>query len=714
MEKKDDVLVLIVDDEKTMCTLLQRILDKAGYESRVAMSGEEALECLAREVFSVVLCDINLPGISGLEVLRQGRQRPADPAFVMVTALSDRETALLALQRGACGYIVKPFTAEEVQIQLEIALHLRTMEIESSLTRQELEELVAERTAELSRKIEEQKETEESLFVALQKVKEVEEENRLALNHLQTIIQSIPYPFYVVDVSNYQLVMANTAASPDGSWVGQTCHALTHQRDTPCRCEEHCCPLQEVVRTGKPVVVEHLHRRPDGSEAWFEVHGNPLFDMGGKVVQLIEFSIDIDERKKAEHALRESEQRQRAILDAVQTGVLLIDPEDHRIVESNPAACRMFGAEREEVVGQVCHRFICPAEQEKCPVTDLGQKVDNSERVLLTRDGRKLPILKTVASVTLGDRSYLLESFVDISGQKEAEASLKQALAESRRLAAELESTYADLQATHETVLHQEKLASVGQLAAGVAHEINNPMGFITSNLSTMRKYLERLTAFLGRQQEAVDRLLPDTERTALVEERRSLKIDAMLADLPGLLDESLDGAERVRVIVQNLKNFSRGDAAVWAMADINQCLETTLSIVWNELKYKATVEKDYGELPLTFCSPQQLNQVFMNLLVNGAQAITGQGTIRIRTESHDASILVTIADTGCGMSLETCKRIFEPFFTTKEVGRGTGLGLSIAYDIVRAHHGEISVVSEPGRGTIFTVRIPVQQENGK
>ncbi|MDD5760364.1 MAG: response regulator [Desulfobulbaceae bacterium] len=713
MEAVNPTSVLIVDDDENICALLQRILEAAGHSCKKATTGEKALDILAQESFAVVLCDINLPGLSGLEMLSRGRQRPEPPAFVMVTALRDREVAVNALNKGACGYIVKPFSSDEVLIQIEVALHLRTMELENCHIQQNLEELVNERTAELSLLIAEQRETEKSLLATLEKLKISETANRINLTHLQTIIQSIPYPFYVVDVSNYSLLMANIAASPDGAWLGKTCHALTHHQDTPCNSDKHACPLQEVVATGKPVLVEHLHARGDGSEAYYEVHGYPLFDEKGKVIQLIEFSIDINDRKKAERVLKENEQRLKDILDGVQTGVMIIDPATHRIVEINPAACRMFMSERHTVTGQLCHRFICPAEEGQCPVTDLGRQVDNSERVLLTKNGGKLPILKTVTQISLGGSPYLLESFVDISGQKAAEEQLKKALGESQRLAAELEHAYSDLKTSQAKILQQEKMATIGQLAAGVAHEINNPMGFITSNLNTLVKYLDKLTGFINRQQEVVHLLGADSELAkTLHEERKKLKIDIILEDLPYLIDESLDGASRVRTIVQNLKNFSRVNETAMTMADLNECIETTLTIVWNELKYKATVEKEYGNLPLTYCNPHQLNQVFMNLLVNAAQAIEKKGKIKITTAVEGNWIKTTITDDGTGMTQETSRHIFDPFFTTKEIGKGTGLGLSIVYDIVKAHNGDISVASKMGEGTTFTVTIPIVESD--
>lgn len=268
----------------------------------------------------------------------------------------------------------------------------------------------------------------------------------------------------------------------------------------------------------------------------------------------------------------------------------------------------------------------------------------------------------------------------------------------------ELQKAYSELKAAQSQLLQSEKMASVGQLAAGVAHEINNPMGFIISNLGTLGKYVERLKEFMRIQ---AGFITPEKSEE-LEESRKRLKIDYIIEDTGSLLKESLDGAERVKRIVQNLKSFSHIDEAEWKISDINAGIENTINIVWNELKYKATVKKEYGDIPMTKCNPGQLNQVFMNILVNAAHAIEKQGEIAIKTWHEGNNIFVSISDTGKGIPQENISRIFEPFFTTKDVGKGTGLGLSIAYDIVKKHNGDIIVESEVGKGTNFTVKIPV------
>ncbi|MGV1099806.1 sensor histidine kinase [Thiovibrio sp. JS02] len=250
-------------------------------------------------------------------------------------------------------------------------------------------------------------------------------------------------------------------------------------------------------------------------------------------------------------------------------------------------------------------------------------------------------------------------------------------------------------------VFQQEKLASVGQLAAGVAHEINNPIGFITSNLGSLKKYIAKLVEYVAA-------VSADMERSELRQLEKKLRLDFVVKDIRALVDESIEGTERVREIVQNLKSFSRVDEVKFKEADINECLENTIKIIWNELKYKAKVVKALGEVPPIRCYPQQLNQVFMNLLVNAAQAIEKEGVITLRSWREGEHVFVSVSDTGQGIPAENVNKLFEPFFTTKEAGKGTGLGLSIAHEIIKKHHGRIEVASEVGKGSTFTVALPI------
>jgi len=277
----------------------------------------------------------------------------------------------------------------------------------------------------------------------------------------------------------------------------------------------------------------------------------------------------------------------------------------------------------------------------------------------------------------------------------------------TKQVSLELARAYTELKDTHSQMIRQEKMASIGQLAAGVAHEINNPTGFIISNLGSLGKYNDRLVEFINAQQEAIS-MLDASEQEKFAALRRRLKIDHIIGDLPDLINESLDGADRIKNIVQSLKGFSRKDGSEPTMANIVDCLESTINIIWNEIKYKASLKKEFGDLPAMRCYPQNLSQVFMNLIVNAAHAIKERGEITVRTwQEHDAAY-IAVTDNGSGIPEEIQGRIFEPFFTTKESGKGTGLGLSISYEIVRKHGGEITVESVVGTGTTFTVMLPI------
>jgi signal transduction histidine kinase len=261
----------------------------------------------------------------------------------------------------------------------------------------------------------------------------------------------------------------------------------------------------------------------------------------------------------------------------------------------------------------------------------------------------------------------------------------------------------AQLQQAQRQLLQSEKLAAIGQLAAGVAHEINNPIGYVFSNIGALAGYVNDLLRLI-RAYETAQHVTPELEHL-----RREIDIDFLAEDILSLIAESQDGIDRVQQIVHSLKDFSRADDdGEFIAADLRQCIESTLNVVNNEIKYKAEVRKEFAELPLVPCRPSQISQVVMNLLVNAAQAIGQRGNIVVRTALHENGVLIEVSDDGSGIAPEHLDRIFEPFFTTKPVGQGTGLGLSLSYGIVRDHGGWIKVASELGRGARFCVWLPL------
>ena len=279
---------------------------------------------------------------------------------------------------------------------------------------------------------------------------------------------------------------------------------------------------------------------------------------------------------------------------------------------------------------------------------------------------------------------------------------------------AELENANKHLKETQQQLLQAEKMASVGQLAAGVAHEINNPIGFVSSNLSTLKDYLSLFQILL----DMAKKLHSDGATEALkarVDELQAFyaqhDLDFIGEDIGPLIDESAEGLQRVSEIVKGLKIFSRIDSEESQWYDLNHCLNTTLTMVNNKLKYICKVEKQFADLPKVYFNLGKLTQVFTNLLINAGQAIevTGkQGVINIATIREGDFVKVRIQDTGCGISQENLEKLFNPFFTTKPEGQGTGLGLSITYGIIQEHGGQIQVSSTPGEGSIFELALPI------
>jgi PAS domain S-box-containing protein len=294
----------------------------------------------------------------------------------------------------------------------------------------------------------------------------------------------------------------------------------------------------------------------------------------------------------------------------------------------------------------------------------------------------------------------VIGALTDITDRKAMEEALTAKGIEQQQLIGKLREA-------HEQLLQSEKLASIGQLAAGIAHEINNPVGFVNSNMGALQGYVGALLRLIDAYDGAIAGHAELVERMAPV--RQAADLDFLRHDVTALVGESIDGLRRVTEIVQSLREFSHVGETEWQLADLHRGLDSTLTIAAHELKHKVTVVKEYGDLPLVECRASQLNQVFMNLLVNAAQAISGLGTIRIRTGVEEDRAWIEIADTGAGIAPEHLTRIFEPFFTTKPVGSGTGLGLSLSYGIVHRHGGRIDVRSQPGEGTAFTVWLPLR-----
>ncbi len=413
-----------------------------------------------------------------------------------------------------------------------------------------------------------------------------------------------------------------------------------------------------------------------------------------------------------------------SIIDRVEVGIFVLD-RDLRVVLWNGFMANHSGKAASAVVGKpLLDTFP------ELPAKWLQKKIESvfllknyaftswAQRPWLFRFHHNRPVTGgidamqqscTFVPIMVGDQvSHVCVNVFDHTDAAIYQHRLQAAIQDLEGEKAEQQSLIEKLDAAQSQLLQAEKLASIGQLAAGVAHEINNPIGFVNSNIGSLDSYvmdlLRLVEAFESRGGSAGILL------------KQELDFDYLKEDVVALIRESREGLERVKRIVQDLKDFSRVDSSQdWQRADLHHCLDSTLNVVANEIKYRARVVKTYGILPDVDCLPSQLNQVFMNLLVNAAQAMPEKapelGCITLSTASQDGWARVAVADSGRGIPAENLKRIFDPFFTTKPVGKGTGLGLSVSYNIVARHGGRIEVDSQEGVGTTFTVWLPLRQE---
>ena len=380
--------------------------------------------------------------------------------------------------------------------------------------------------------------------------------------------------------------------------------------------------------------------------------------------------------------------------------------QDNTLKFSNPKTHEITGYSADELAKIPLGNLIHPEDRDK--VLEGYKKRLNGKKYpnalsfrIIPKTGKAVWTQLNTTSITWEGRPATLNFLRDISQLKQAEEEKKQIEAQ---------------------LLQSEKMASIGKLAAGVAHEINNPTGFVSSNLKTLSEYIEDIIDLSKEYRKLIARLKKNSGTCGLLPEiseqmkriialETEVDLDFVLKDIFDLIDESKEGTERIKKIVQDLKDFAHPGQDKPKFADINQNIDSTVNVVWNELKYKADVTKDYADLPQVKCYPQLLNQVFMNLLINAAQSIEKRGEINIETRADNGYVEIKISDTGPGISEENLYRIFDPFFTTKGVGKGTGLGLNVAYNIIKKHHGKIDVKSDVGKGTTFTIWIPVDDD---
>lgn len=469
--------------------------------------------------------------------------------------------------------------------------------------------------------------------------------------------------------------------------------------------------LDAPIRTGGQMAGVICHEQVGAARRWEVDEQN----FAGSLADLLSLALETGVRRKAQEELRRSEEYYRALIENSLDVVTIVDAAGIVRYES-PSIQRVLGYRPDELIGQNGRTIFHPDDHALADHV-LGQFLQNpgkpvsAEFRVRHKNGswRTMQFLGTnllhnpaVAGIVVSVR--------DVTENRNAEQLLEeyrynlekkvldrtQALDEKNQA---LQAAMRQLQEAQQELIFQSKMASLGSLVAGIAHEVNNPIGAVNSAADVSSR--------------CIDRLLQMLEKGRSLEE---LKASAQFRQMVDLLKENhritVTAVDRIAKIVRSLKNFARLDEAEFLQADLHEGLDSTLTLVHHEIKNRITVIKEYGQIPLIYCSPNQLNQVFMNLFINASQAIEEKGEIRIRTSSDGSKVFVRVADTGKGIRAEHLPRIFDPGFTTKGAGVGTGLGLSISYNIIQRHRGTIAVQSEPGKGTEFTIMLPIQAEN--
>ena len=445
---------------------------------------------------------------------------------------------------------------------------------------------------------------------------------------------------------------------------------------------------------------------------------NPVYDDHDNVVGLTSNVFDVTDRIQAEQELEnykdqlEELVRQRTaqleeqseffqkIIDNLPNLIFVRDAQS-KYVLVNQAMADSFGLKIEEFIGRTISETHQNAEDaEKFAAEDVeilaNNKTVEEESLHKYPDGSEKWLFLSKRRMQIGAEKYLLGVHNDITNLKQTEFKLLEANHE-------LQQTINRLRATQMRLIESEKMASLGQLTAGLAHEINNPINYVAGNIGPIRRDLGELKEFL------ISLNNNHHEQSPVVETQN---FELLFDELDSLLEGVNEGADRVKTLMNDLNTFSLPEGAKKVYCDVNDSLKSTINLVRHHLKDRIRLELDFGELPDILCNPQQLSQVFLNILNNAIQAIAHEGVITVKTKRKDGHVVIELSDTGHGISKEHINKIFDPFFTTKEVGEGTGLGLSISYRIIEEHKGKIEVYSAPGKGARFRIFLPLGSDS--
>ena len=776
--------ILVVDDTPVNLNLLMGILSKQGYEVSLASSGQLALEAVDLNPPDLILLDIMMPELNGYQVCEnlKSSARTKDIPVIFISALDELMDKVKAFSLGGVDYITKPFQVQEVLVRIENQLSIRRLSQQLSeenlrlqqeiKVRQQVEEALRESAIKLlhqnlvlmelardetlhqgdlktafktiteatARNIQVERVSVWLYDQSGNKIKCVDLfEQSLNQHSAEFELAKVDYPSYFQALIEEQLIIADDAYSDSLTKEFSESYllpfAITSMLDAP-------------IRIGGQTVGVLCSEQVGVARHWTAEDQNFV----RSVADLVSLALEARERKRAQEEIRSVNTFLDSIIENIPHMICVKDASSLRFVRFNKAGEELFGYSRQELTGKNDFDFLPPEQANFCLATDLevlasGKVLDIPEQPMQTRSkGLRILHTKKIRILdAIGKPHYLLSISEDITERKQAEEDLRQSEAREREKATQLELTLSKLKSTQLQLIQTEKMSSLGQMIAGIAHEINNPVSFISGNLTYARRYFQDLMNIIEIYHKTYPDLTPEIQQL-----EDEIDLDFILEDLSKLMASMQVGADRIYDIVRSLRSFYRLDESEFKAVDIHEGIDNTLLILKHRLRAgsdrpEIQLIKEYGKLPAIACHPNQLNQVFMNLLTNAIDALEEKlnsdsgliPTITISTSVSSEFIglnpdpkklinpeklplqaaskqiaVIRIADNGPGMNKQVYQQIFDPFFTTKPVGSGTGLGLSISYQIVvEKHGGQLSCVSTRGKGTEFIVEIPIREQ---